>query len=134
MSNFRIILLTMVIIIKTLFHIPWITILVLMTLNSMSTISANFTNFDLDESDGDTSTHLGTSTVIQTTSQLEDDRLLSQNIAPKSAREDGQRAQRASSHARRGRNTPRPTSLRSEALQALFKDSKHDIPWLYSLV
>ena len=74
----------------------WITILVLMTLNSMSTISANFTNFDLDESDGDTSTHPGTSTVIQTTSQLEDDRLLSQNIAPKSAREDGQRAQRAS--------------------------------------
>jgi hypothetical protein len=35
-----------------------------------------FHNFDLDESDGDTNTHPGTSTVIQATSQLEDDTLL----------------------------------------------------------
>src|SRR5467141_2025267 len=41
--------------------------------------------------------------------------LLSQ-IALKSAREDGQRAQKTSRHARRGRNTARLTSLRSEAL------------------
>ena len=83
---------------------------------------SDFYNFDaavLDklQLDSGIGTHPSTRTVAQATLQLEDGRqcLLSQ-MALKSAREDGQRAQKTSRHARRGKNTARLTSLRPEAL------------------
>jgi len=89
----------------------------------------DFYNFELDELDGGTGIHSGISTVVQATSQFEDDTPLApaQPDGTQSAREDGQRAQRTSRHARRGRNAPRPTSLRPDSLHVLFKGSKHDI-------
>ncbi|KAN0079215.1 hypothetical protein V8E54_004429 [Elaphomyces granulatus] len=92
---------------------------------SVSTIFGDFYNFDgaaLDELDSGTGTHPGSLKLHLNLKMAHRQCLLSQ-MALKSAREDGQRrAQRTSRHARRGRNAPRLTSLRPEAL--LFKGSK----------